>query len=136
MSIENLYEKALRAGITFTYKGTISLYDLWNSKLEELDAIYSSLSEEAAKMESKGKGLIATRATKASSIVNLKMEMVKHVFEVLSAEKDKREKSAERKRQAQEILTLISEKEGDARRGKSIDELRAEFAKLQSEDEE
>lgn len=136
MSIDNLFEKALRNKVTFNFKGTISLYDLWDLKLEELDTIYCALNEEASKLESKGKGLLATRATKASSLVNLKLEIVKHVFETLLAEKEKKEKSADRKRKAQELLALISEKEGDALKGKSIEELRAEFAALQSEDEE
>jgi hypothetical protein len=54
-----------------------------------------------------------------------------------AAEKDKKAKAAERKQKAQELLALISEKEGDALKGKSLEELRAQFAQLQSgEDEE
>ena len=137
MSIDNLFEKALRNGVTFTYKGTISLYDLWNLKLEQLDEIYRSLSKEAKTSEAEGEGLLATRATKASSALKLKLDIVKYVFETLAAEKDKKAKAAERKQKAQELLALISEKEGDALKGKSLEELRAQFAQLQSgEDEE
>lgn len=137
MSIDNLFEKALRNGVTFAYKGTISLYDLWNLKLEQLDEIYRSLSKEAKTSEAEGKGLLATRATKASSALKLKLDIVKYVFETLAAEKDKKAKAAERKQKAQELLALISEKEGDALKGKSLEELRAQFAQLQSgEDEE
>lgn len=137
MSIENLFEKALRNKVTFAYKGTVSLYDLWDLKLEELDHIYRTLSKEAKTTESEGEGLLATRATKVSAALNLKLQIVKYVFETLRAEKEKKEKSAERKRQAQELLALISEKEGDALKGKSLEELRAQFAQLQGgEDEE
>jgi hypothetical protein len=137
MSIDNLFEKALRNGVTFAYKGTISLYDLWNLKLEQLDEIYRSLSKEAKTSEAEGEGLLATRATKASSALKLKLDIVKYVFETLAAEKDKKAKAAERKQKAQELLALISEKEGDALKGKSLEELRAQFAQLQSgEDEE
>lgn len=137
MSIDNLFEKALRNGVTFAYKGTISLYDLWNLKLEQLDEIYRTLSKEAKTSEAEGEGLLATRATKASSALKLKLDIVKYVFETLAAEKDKKAKAAERKQKAQELLALISEKEGDALKGKSLEELRAQFAQLQSgEDEE
>lgn len=137
MSIDNLFEKALRNGVTFAYKGTISLYDLWNLKLEQLDEIYRSLSKEAKTSEAEGEGLLATRATKASSALKLKLDIVKYVFETLAAEKDKKAKAAERKQKAQELLALISEKEGDALKGKSLEELRAQFAQLQGgEDEE
>ena len=136
MSIDNLFEKALRNGVTFTYKGTISLYDLWNLKLEQLDEIYRSLSKEAKTSEAEGEGLLATRATKASSALKLKLDIVKYVFETLAAEKDKKAKAAERKQKAQELLALISEKEGDALKGKSLEELRAEYIALQGDDEE
>lgn len=136
MSIDNLFEKALRSKITFTYKGTISLYDLWELKLEQLDEIYRALSKEAKTSDSEGEGLIASRATKASAIVKLKLDIVKYVFETLSAEKDKKARAAERKQKAQELLALISEKEGDSLKGKSLEELRAQFASLQGEDEE
>lgn len=137
MSIDNLFEKALRNKVTFAYKGTITLYDLWDLKLEQLDEIYCTLSKEAKTSEAEGEGLLATRATKASSALKLKLDIVKYVFETLAAEKDKKAKAAERKQKAQELLALISEKEGDALKGKSLEELRAQFAQLQSgEDEE
>lgn len=135
MSIDNLFEKALRNKVTFTYKGTISLYDLWDLKLEQLDEVYRSLSKEAKASESEGEGLLATRATKASAALKLKLDIVKYVFETLAAEKDKKAKAAERKQKAQDLLALISEKEGDALKGQSLDELRAQFAALQAEEE-
>lgn len=136
MSIDNLFEKALRNKVTFNFKGTISLYDLWDLKLEEIDSLYRTLSKEAKATESEGEGLLATRTTKANAAIKLKLDILKYVFETLRAEKEKKEKSAERKRKSQELLALISEKEGDALKGKSVEELRAEFAALQSEDEE
>lgn len=136
MSIDNLFEKALRNKVTFNFKGTISLYDLWDLKLEEIDSLYRTLSKEAKATESEGEGLLATRTTKANAAIKLKLDILKYVFETLRAENEKKEKSAERKRKSQELLALISEKEGDALKGKSVEELRAEFAALQSEDEE
>lgn len=135
MSNENIFEKALRLRITFQYKGTANLYDIWSLSLEELDKIYRELDKEFKIVNSEGDGLLSKRTSKTSSTLKLKMDIIRHVFEVLQQEKIKSDRLAERRRKSQELLSIISMKEGDELKGKSIEELRRELTDLQNEDD-
>ena len=136
MSNTNIFEKATRLKITFNFKGTISIYDLWDLKLEDLDVLYRQLNNESKTSAAEGEGLLGSRKTKADAVLDLKKEIVKYIFTVLSEEKDKKAAQALRKQKGQELLALIAEKEKEGLKGKSVDDLRKEFAELQTADDE
>jgi NAD(P)H-nitrite reductase large subunit len=136
MSNTNIFEKATRLKITFNFKGTISIYDLWDLKLEDLDVLYRQLNKESKTSAAEGEGLLGSRKTKADAVLDLKKEIVKYIFTVLSEEKDKKAAQALRKQKGQELLALIAEKEKEGLKGKSVDDLRKEFAELQTADDE
>lgn len=137
MSNTNIFEKAARLGVTFPWKGSVNIYDLWNLQLGELDALYRQLSKESKNSAAEGEGLLSTRKSKADAILELKKELVKYVFTVLSEEKEKKASQALRKQKGQELLALIAEKEHEGQKGKSLDDLRKEFSDLQTfEDDE
>lgn len=126
--MSEIFEKATRLKITFPFRGTISLYDLWDLKLEELDALYRSLNKQTQVSAAEGEGLIRTRKSKEDSILELKKEIVKHVFSVLSDEKDKKVAQVARKARQQEILSVITKKKGEALEGKSLEDLEKLYA--------
>ena len=136
MATTNIFEKATRLKITFPFRGTLSIYDLWDLKVGDLDTLYRSLTAELKRSQSEGEGLLASRKTKADSILELKIELVKYVFEVISAENEKRAKSADRKRRSNEILARMAKKQDEALDGMSMEDLKKEFDAIQAEGDE
>jgi len=102
---ENIFEKATRLNVRFEYKGQIMLEDLWDLSLEALDSIYAKL-EASSKRSSEG-SLLKTRKAE-DKLTDLKLEIVKHVFEVKQEEETNR-KALAKKRQQKEFLKGVLE---------------------------
>lgn len=128
-----IFEKAARLKITFAFKGTISIYDLWDMKAGELDALYRSLNKELKNSVSEGEGLITPRKTGVDAILELKAEIVKYVYTVLEAENDKKSKAADRKRRSDEVLARMAKKQDEALDGMSIEDLKKELDAINAE---
>ena len=120
--MEKMFEKAIRGKVRFDYKGVIGVEDLFDLRPEELDSIYKSLNGKLK--EVKEESLLKTK-TKADELLELKIEIVKHVFTTKVEEAAVRAKAKETKEKNQKILEIIANKENEGLQGKSIEELRA-----------
>lgn len=121
MNTTNIFEEASRLKIRFQHRGIISTEDLWDLNLEQLDGLYKVLMKEAK--QSDEDGLIAP--AKADHELDIKIELVKHVFTVKKAEAEKRENDALNAAKKQRILEVLAKKREDALQGMSEDELLA-----------
>lgn len=133
MSNVNIFEKATRLKITFQFRGTISIYDLWDLKITDLDLLYRSLNKELKNSASEGEGLLATRKTKADALLELKLELVKYVYGVLTAEAEKRAKAAERKLKSDAILDRMAKKQESELDAMSLEDLKKELDAINAE---
>lgn len=121
MNTTNIFEEASRLKTRFQHRGIISTEDLWDLNLEQLDGLYKVLMKEAKQSDEDG---LITPA-KADHELDIKIELVKHVFTVKKAEAEKRENDALNAAKKQRILEVLAKKREDALQGMSEDELLA-----------
>jgi hypothetical protein len=115
-----MFEKATRMKLRFTHKGLCTVEDLWDIPLEALDRIFKDLNIKikAQKEES----LLETRS-KEDEILDLKIAIVKHIVEVRLSEQKARKDIAAKSEKKQKLLGIIAEKQDNALRDLSVDEL-------------
>lgn len=117
-----MYKKASKLKLRFsTGKGNLSVEDLWDLSLEQLDAIAVKLDEQIEK--SPRKSFIKT-VSKGNEILELKFTIVKDIIETKMSEQAARENQQAKNAQRQKLLELIAKKEDSELEGKSADELR------------
>ena len=118
----SMFEIAARKKYRFPFRGSISVEDLWDLTLAELDAIYRLLNK-AAKSEKEDESLLSEK-TENTDLLN-KIDIVKYVFSTKKAEQEAQAAAADKKRQKEKLLEMISQKKDAALAGKSIEELTA-----------
>ena len=123
---KGMYKQAAQARARFPFRGNISVEDLFDLDLSELDSVYKTLKREQGETED---GLLEER-TEEQEFVGLKLAVVKDIFETKQAENAAREADTERKAQKQRILEIIAAKQDEALAGKSVDELTAMIERL------
>lgn len=116
----SIFEKAVRMKVRFNFHGLATVEDLWDLSLQNLDAIYSNLVAEAQK---KNQASLLNAKTEADDLLDLKIELVKYVFTVKSAEKQARVEAAMKIAQQKKILGIIADKKDEALRNMPIEEL-------------
>lgn len=124
----NLFEIATREKYRFPYKGQISVEDLWDVSATGLDGIFKALKAQAKKSDEEG---LLSHKTSADTELDNKIEIVRYIFGVKMAEKAKREEAVKRKAEKEKLLEILSEKEDNALKNLSIDELRARIAAME-----
>lgn len=116
-----MFEKASRLKLRFTYYGQISVEDLWDLTPKQLDLLYSDLATKKKQLATES--LIEPR--EANSEIDLRIDLVKHVFEVKKAEADARRAAAAQAERRQKILEVMHRKDEEGLLGKSMEELEA-----------
>ena len=120
MSYENLFEGAVRAKYRFPFKGQITVEDLWDLSLQDLDRVFKALNTEAK--QSQEESLLKIR-DKNAEMLDRKIEIVKHIVAVKQAEIQALKDAADKKAQKQRIMEIIAKKEDDALQNMSLEEL-------------
>lgn len=126
-----MFEKAARLKIRFnTDRGQLTVEDLWQLPLTSatgrinLDDIAKGLQRDV-RASAETTSFVDDAADGPSEDLQLAFDIVKHVIAVRKAERDEA-KSAEKKREdKQKILALIADKQDEALKGKSLEELTA-----------
>ncbi|HGM1138938.1 TPA: hypothetical protein ACKOMO_001821 [Clostridioides difficile] len=120
--MENVFEMATRNKFRFEFRGLISVEDLWDLKLDQLDEVYKTLTTDMKKANEESLLKIKTKDQKE---VELKIKIVKYIVELRLAEIENRNKEKKKKEQKQYILELINKKENQELENKSIEELKS-----------
>lgn len=128
MSNEKMFEIATRSKMRFPYKGMISVEDLWDLSLPALDSVFKSLNSEMKQV--KEESLLSTKS-KADETLELQIEMVKYIVSVKLAEKDAREKAAEKSSQRQKIMEFMAKKQDESLQNASLEDLQKMLAELE-----
>lgn len=131
--MSDLFKVASKKKYRFTYKGVVTVEDLWDLSVEELDKIYKSLkSKQKAEAE---ESLLAT-TSKEDKELNNKIEIVKIVVADKLEARERATKSAEKRAKNQRILEIMADKADAELKAKSLDELRAMLDDDSEEDED
>ncbi len=117
---QNIFELASRMKIRFAYRGMITVEDLWDLSVQELDRIFQKLNK--ALKESKEESLLSPQA-KEDSELNVQVAIVRHIVEVKLAEAAVALAAVERKAKKEKILSILADKQDDSLRNMSQEDL-------------
>ena len=121
MKTTNIFEYAVRNKVRFPFKGMISVEDMWDLSLINLDSIYKVLNKQVKQSEEES--LLKTK-TSVDEELEVQLAIVKHIVSVKLAEKEAAEKAIAKKEQKQKIMSIIATKENEALQNSSIDDLK------------
>ena len=129
----DLFKVATKKKYRFNYKGQVTVEDLWDLSVEELDKIYKNL--KSLQKNASEESLLQT-ATKEDKEVNNKIEIIKIIVTDKLAAKDRAMKAASQRARNQRILEIMADKQDAALKEKSIEELQDMLITEDVEDDE
>lgn len=125
----NIFEHASRIKLRFqTVRGPLSVEDLWDLPLSAAtNASLDSVAKEASKAlkEAAEESFIKPANTSSNVVLQLRMDIVKHVIEVRLRENENNTQAAAKAAQRQTILALIDQKQNEKLSGLTVEELKA-----------
>lgn len=131
--MSDLFKVATKKKYRFSYKGQVTVEDLWDLSVEELDKIYKNL--KSLQKNASEESLLQT-VTKEDKELNNKIEIIKTIVTDKLAAKDRATKAASQRAQNQRILEIMADKQDAALKEKSIEELQNMLITEDVEDDE
>ena len=116
----NIFEMATRAKYRFPYKGMVSVEDLWDLSMNDLDQIYRQLNRQKTKSDETS---LLTVKTSEDEDLNTKIQIVQYIFERKMEEAQERRRKADNAEKRRRIQELIATKQDAALQVKSVSEL-------------
>lgn len=120
--MNSIFEFATRNKLRFPYKGSISVEDLWDLSQKQLNDVYKILKKEL-KLVSEEENLISLEKEDPYIELNIKVEIVKHIFNVKKVETQQREDAVIKAEKKQRILDILAKKQDDSLNNMSEEEL-------------
>lgn len=117
---ENIFEYAVRNKMRFPFKGSISVEDLWDLSVTDLDKIFKTLNSQMK--QSQEESLLNTKS-KEDEVVDIQIKIVKHIVKVKLDEKTAKEKAAENRAKKQKLMAIMAAKQDEALQNSSIEDL-------------
>lgn len=123
----NLFEMATREKYRFPYRGMISVEDLWDLSMEQLDVIYRTLNK--AKKANSEESLIEENAVdqKTANEINI----VKYIFNYKKNEAEERRNAATKALKKRQLLEILAKKQNDSLNEKSEEEIQKMIEELE-----
>jgi len=126
-----MFEQASRLKAEFNYKGTCSVESLWDLSVANLKKIYVGLKAELKALVGDTmldddflRENVTEKDSKEIELLELKLNIVKHIATVLAKEKKMRLDEKAKSLKKQEILGIIQEREHDELKDKSVEDLK------------
>lgn len=118
-----MFEKAVRMKLRFDYKGSLSVEELWDLSVQELDSIYKTLNTKL-KTSNEDSLLASGKKTKETAELELKVELVKHIVAIKLDEQAAKKKTADNKAKKQKLLEVLERKQNQAVENMSEDDIK------------
>lgn len=131
--MEDLFAKATRDKVKFvTVKGEISIEDLWDLPLTsekgfDLDSIAKKIAKE---LKDSTEESFVKPSTKGSSLLELKLEVLKHIIKVKMEENETRKNLAEKKAKKEKLMEILAKKEDASLEALTPEEIRKQLEEL------
>ena len=132
MNKNEMFVTATRNKFRFPFRGQISVEDLWDMSVENLDSVYKTLNSQVKK--AKEESLLNTKS-REDEIIEMQIEIVKYIVSVKQDESAKKVAAKEKKARKQKILEVLAAKEDADLQNKSSEELQAMLADLDDNNE-
>lgn len=129
----DLFKVAVKKKYRFNYRGLISVEDLWDLSVEDLDKIFKSLKSQQRNASEES---LLQAVSKEDKELNNKIEIIKIIVADKLAASDRTKKAAAQRMQNQRILEIMADKQDAALKEKSIEELQAMLTTADSEDDD
>lgn len=131
--MEDLFAKATREKVRFsTTKGDFSVEDLWDLPLSsernvDLDSIAKKIAKE---LKDSTEESFVKPVTKNSSILELKLDILKYIIKVKIEENEARKNLAERKAKKEKLLEILAKKEDASLEALTPEEIKKQLEEL------
>lgn len=129
MNNQNMFEIATKNKLRFPFKGLISVEDLWDLSVQNLDSIFKTLNAEKKKISEES---LLNVKTKEDETLEIKIGIVKHIADIKMEEAERKRKAKEIKEQKQKILEVLQAKKNEALQNKTPEELEEMLKSLES----
>lgn len=116
----NIFEVATRERFRFSFKGMISVEDLWVLSVNELDLIFKGLNSQLKQV--KEESLLNTK-TQQDTELDIKIDIIKHIVKIKLEEEQLRLRAKENKEQKQKILEIMNRKRNQSLENMTEEEL-------------
>lgn len=116
----NIFEVATRNKYRFPYRGQISVEDMWDLPVTELDKIFKTLNKQVKTSQEES---LLEMKSKEDEVLETQIEIVRRIVSIKQQEANERLREIERKVQKQRIMEIMADKQDEVLKGKSIDEL-------------
>lgn len=135
MDINEIFVKATRGKYRYSFKGLISTEDLWDLTLANLKIIYTNVKETLSTLQGDDDNLftdVTVDKKTAATIDELKtqLEILKYVVTVKKEEDAARKKAAENAALKKKLTAILADKQEDALKNLSEEELLKKIAEL------
>ena len=127
MEANKMFEVAVRNKFRFPFKGVISVEDLWDLSVQQLDGIFKTLKSQEKKAQEES--LLDTR-TPEDEALKTKIDIIRYIVTVKLDEAKQAEHAKENRDQKQKILGILAEKQDADLRNKTPEELQAMLNQL------
>lgn len=117
---KNMFEVATRTKMRFPFKGMISVEDLWDLSVQNLDKVFKTLNSQ--RKEAQEESLLNVRSSE-DEVLDTQIEIVKYIVNVKLEEQAARVKAAENKEKKQKIMALMAKKDDEEMENMSREEL-------------
>lgn len=128
MNNVNIFEVATRAKMRFPFRGNISVEDLWDLSVNDLDSIFKTLN--ARVKQTKEESLLSVKSAESAAL-DIQIAIVKHIVTVKLEEAEKRSADKARRAEKQKILEILNDKKDEALKNMSVEELQAKLAAME-----
>jgi len=120
MADVNLFKNAVRKKYRFDFRGAITVEDLWDLNVRDLDTVYKKLKQiERQKSEES----LLTQANAEDTVLSEKIAIVKEIVEDKLAEQQRAKDAVEKRARNQKIMDIIEKKKDNALESMSVEEL-------------
>lgn len=117
---KNMFEVATRTKMRFPFKGMISVEDLWDLSVQNLDKVFKALNSQ--RKEAQEESLLNVKSSE-DEVLDTQIAIVKYIVGVKLEEQAARVKAAENKEKKQKIMALMAKKDDEAMENMSREEL-------------
>ena len=129
MAINELFIMATRQKFRFPFKGVATVEDLWDLGVRDLDTIFKELNSK--KKQAQEESLLSVKS-KEDSVLEAKIEIVKHIFATKLAEAEQNLIRSEQREKKNRIAEILADKQDEELRGKSVEELQKMLGEMDS----
>lgn len=134
--MDNIFEKATRQKIRFdARKGDLSVEDLWELSLNDLDIIAKALNRKIREDEEESFIGKKSRTKTELALKLLKLDVVKSVIATKLEEEEKAKTRATNKAQAEFLQELVQKKKLNALEAMPLEEIEKQLASLKEEED-